>query len=321
MNPQLRVVLFFLAAALLLGTGRIAIRSSTAHLRIVRTWTRVQGTLFDVSSRGVTVRIGSDPDAPRVTAAADNTIGLSSLGPVTVYADPARPDCYALGGFLQLWLWPATLFLIAGVSGVCAVAVLAAGRGAPAQPDLSVPGWHFSPPPPFPLSEVVVRPPASEVRGPLVWSLIGIAGLAIGLFAPLAPLSRVTPLLASGAFLLLTGMLSLYNFTLRVSAGDTGILATSALGWRHVPWDRIKRVERRELTSTLHGSRFRTHGRTASNWGSTTESIVFADAAGHSLLRVSTRLQPRDQMRRLMEVCQAHTGLVEQFRRIDVPAL
>jgi len=55
--------------------------------------------------------------------------------------------------------------------------------------------------------------------------------------------------------------------------------------------------------------------------GRTTRSLVFTGRDGRALMRLSVAMQPRDSMRRLLEVCAARTGLTEQFRRIKVPDL
>lgn len=320
MCTEVRVTLILIAATLMLVTGWFATAAVSANAAVMRKWQRLEGTLVGLAAvESMEVELGREPDTRRVRATADHMVGLGFLNPVTVYADPADPERFRLGGFLQFWLWPATMLGLAAVFCLIMLGLTWLGGSSAAREDRTVFGWHFSPPPEFAQTAIVVRAPASEMKAPLFWSLLGLVALGFGVFAPGASsFTRLPPLLAGGLFITVTWLLALNNYTLRISADNYGLRSTSALRWREVKWDEVKSVERRELYSAQR----KAFGRESLPFpGSTTESIVFAGAGGRSLLRMSTRMQPREAVRRLFETCEARTGLTEQFRRIRVPEI
>jgi hypothetical protein len=202
------------------------------------------------------------------------------------------------------------------VACVAFAGTLAVGRGETTAGATPRAGWRFSPPPPAQASDIVVHPPTSEGRTPLFWSLLGVAAFACGVFAPIGtPFQRLGPMLLGLGFMLLTWGLALHTSTLRISAGENGLRATSALGWREVRWDQIRSVERRATTSTRRPA-FDLREKLPFP-GNTARSIVFGDAYGFALLRMSDKMQPRSTVQRLMELVEARTGLHEQFRRLN----
>jgi hypothetical protein len=311
MHSEVRLTLVLVAAAAMLVSGWFAYAAVSANVATLGHWRRLEGTVVGIGSPDyIEVELGRDPDTRRVRAAGEHTLGLGFLRRVTVYEDPADPGRHRAGGVLQLWLWPATLAALAAVFCLATFAAFSTGRG-PARG-----GWNLSPPPAFAPSRIVIARPASETRAPLFWSLLGVVAFGCGILASgMSPFSRLWALLAGGLFMLGTWTLALHNRTYRVSADSAGLRAASVLAWREVRWEPVKSVECREVYPT----NYRFSGKTMPFPGRTTKSIVFAGANGRSLLRMSTRMQPRDDVRRLFELCAERTGLTEQFRRIEVP--
>jgi hypothetical protein len=50
-------------------------------------------------------------------------------------------------------------------------------------------------------------------------------------------------------------------------------------------------------------------------------ALAVAYSVGRTLIRMSARMQPPEAVRQLFDLCEARTGLTEQFRRIRVPDL
>jgi hypothetical protein len=322
MDTRLRVALTLLAAAAALLSLCFATAAASHSLSVLRTWQPLEGTLRGLASPDhIEVEIGRDPDTRRVTAAADHMIGLQFLQQATVYADPVNPGRFRLGGFLQFWLWPATLTLLALIGALAAFVARSAGSRTAADTGPAPRRWSFSPPPATPAGDtvIVVRRPASEAWMPLAFSALGLVTFAIGVLVPqMSRFERLQPLLLGLAFLTGTVLLSLHNHTLRIAATDRGLHAASALGWKFVPWEEVKGVEDRQAYPVV---RRPTIGDPLAFPGRATRSIVFANARGRPLLRMSTRMQPPSDVRRLFELCHARTGLSVTSRRIDVPDL
>lgn len=319
MYPEVRLALVVIAAAAALVSGWFAGKAVRANLGVLHGWRRTQGIVRGIAPRnGVEVEIGAAPDLRRVAAPVEHRIGASFLDTVTVYLDPQDPGRARIGGLLQMWLWPASMALLCGFVCLLLIGALAMGRGgAPvdARPDAS---WRFSPPPEPDPGAIVVRRPESEGKAPLLWSLLGIAAFACGVFAPLgSPFQRLVPLAIGLAFTLGTWGLALYNRTMKVSAGQQGLLATSALGWRQVRWEQIRSVELRE---TISAQRKPFHQTAELPFpGNMASSIVFADGQGFTLLRMSENMQPPEALRGLIQMCEARTGLHRQLRHITLP--
>ena len=319
MYAEVRLALVVIAAAAALVSGCFALQAVNANLVALRGWQRTEGMLRGAAARdALAVEIGSEPDTRRVTARVEHQMGLPSTGVVTVYLDPADPGRARIGGILQMWLWPATVALLCGLACLGLAGSLTVGRGALVEDGASRGRWRFSPPKPAEAGEIVVHPPKSEGQAPLFWSLLGVTAFACGAFAPaVSPFQRLAPLLLGLTFTLATWGLALHNRTLRISAGEKGLRASSALGWREVRWEQIRSVELRETTSTSRRA-FDIKEKLPFP-GNTARSIVFADGYGFALLRMSDEMQPRDEVRRLLELCEARTGLHEQFRHFNAP--
>jgi hypothetical protein len=317
MYSELRVVLILLAIAATLVSGWFAKTAVSANLAALRGWRRTEGRLVGMAARdNLEIEFGQEPDTRRVTAAADHTLLLAPFQRVTVYEDPSDPKRARLGGFLQLWLWPATITLLTAVCCLALAGAFSLGRGAGAKEAIAEGRWSFSPQPPAVESGIVLRAPASEVKAPLFWSLLGVAAFCCGAFASsMSPFTRLWALLAGVVFMVITGMLAWNNGTLRISADSRGLRSSSALGWRQVRWEQVKSVELREVspvTYSMEGNRLPFPGRT-------TKSFVFYDSSGRTVLHMSTQMQPKEDLGRFFRLCQERTGLILHFRTVEVP--
>jgi hypothetical protein len=322
MYTEVRLALVVIAVAVGLVGGYVALQAVNANLAVLRGWQRTEGMLRGAAPGDALdafeVEIGSEPNTRRVAARVEHEMGLSATGVVTVYLDPADPGRARIGGVLQMWLWPATAALLCGLACLGLAGTLTVGRGAAVGDGAPSGHWRFSPPRPAEAGEIVVHPPKSEGKAPLFWSLLGVIAFASGVFAPAgSPFQRLVPLLLGLMFILGTWGLALHNTTLRISAGEKGLRESSALGWREVRWEQIRSVERRETTSTRR--RAFDISEKLPFPGNTARSIVFADGYGFALLRMSNEMQPRAAVGRLLELCEARTGLHEQFRHFNVP--
>jgi hypothetical protein len=314
MYTEVRVALALLALTVAALAAWLARPAVVDNLAALRSWTRTEGRVYSVGNNQVQIEFGTGPDTRRVWIPTDHQILLPDFQ-AEVYVDPADPRHARLAGWLQMWLRPAALALIVVAFLGLALAAARVGRGAGAT-GYGAGQWKLSAPPAPLLTEVRVHRPASEWKAPLFWSAIGLGAVALGLFAPVVtPLARIGYVLLGGLWILLTASLSLYNATTQVAADAHGLLETSAFGWRDLRWEEIGGVETRETVPTR-----RRNFRDALPFpGNTTRSLVFTRRDGRALMRLSVAMQPRDSMRRLLEVCTARTGLVEQFRRIKVP--
>jgi hypothetical protein len=318
MYSEVRFALVLLALAVAALAAWLARSAVAGNLVVLRSWTRTVGLVSGVGDNNVEIEFGTEPDTRRVSISTDHQLGLPEFnGKAQVYVDPADPAHARVGGLLQFWLRPATLVLIAVVFLGCALAAARVGRGAGAA-GYGAGHWTLSAPPPPLQTDVRVYRPASEWKMPLFWSLLGLGLAALGLFGPAAtPMQRIGYIFGGGLWVVLTGALALYNGTTQVAADAHGLLETSAFGWRGLRWEEVGGVETRELVPTSR----RNFSDVMPFPGRTTRSLVFADRSGRALMRLSVAMQPRDAMHRLLEVCAARTGLVERFRRIQVPDL
>src|SRR5262249_4299425 len=158
-------------------------------------------------------------DTVRERVPVDHHVGLSFLQKVTVLVDPADNTHRRIGGFLQLWLWPAGLLLASAVLLGGAAAASRVGRGSAIDGAESAGRWMFTPPPPPLDTDIRVYRPETEWRAPLFWSLLGVAAFAIAVGVRSAPLvSRVGMGSAGLGFVILMAALSLANKTTEISA-------------------------------------------------------------------------------------------------------
>jgi hypothetical protein len=317
MHTDVRIALVFLASALAAMAAWFARSAVMDNLVALRSWTRTQGLVTGVSGNDVEIELGTEPDTRHVTISPDHQLGLSIFKTAPIYVDPADPAHARSGGLLQLWLWPAALVLLAVFFFGSAVAAARVGRTA-GETGYGAGRWMWTAPPPTLQTEVRVYRPATEWKAPLVWSLLGVAMAACGVFGRSgAPLSRLGATFLGGLFVLMMGALSVHNRTIEVAADAHGIRETSAFGWRDIGWGQVAAVETREVVPANRRAFFVTHD--VPFPGRTSRSLVFADRSGRALMRLSVAMQPRDAMRRLLELCAERTGLQEQSRRIFVP--
>jgi hypothetical protein len=316
MYTEVRIALVLVALAVAALAAWLAWPAVVDNLAALRSWTRTEGRVYSVENNRVEIEFGTDPETRRVWVPADHQFFLPEYG-VQVYVDPADPARARMAGLLQMWLRPAALALIVAAFLGLALAAARVGRGDRAA-GYGRGHWTLSTPPPPLQTEVRVYRPASEWKAPLFWSVLGLGAAALGLFAPaVTPLARIGYVLLGGLWIVLTASLSLYNGTTQVAADAHGLLETSAFGWRDLRWEEVGGVETRELVPTTR----RNFSEAMPFPGRTTRSLVFTDRDGRALMRLSVAMQPRDDMRRLLEVCAARTGLHEQFRQIKVPDL
>jgi hypothetical protein len=316
MYTEVRIALVLLGLAVAALAAWLARPAVAVNLAALRSWTRTEGRVYSVKSDRVEIEFGTDPDTRRLWVPADHQYFLPEYR-VPVYVDPADPSRARMAGLLQMWLRPAALMLIAVAFLGLALAAARVGRG-DSSSAYGVGHWMMSAPPAPLQTEVRVYRPASEWKAPLFWGALGLIPVGLGLFAPLfTPLARIGYVLLGGLWLSLTAGLSLYNGTTQVTADAHGLLETTAFGWRDLRWEEVGGVETRELVPTTRRN-FRDE---LPFPGNTTRSLVFTRKDGRALMRLSVHMQPRDSMRRLLDVCAARTGLMEQFRRIKVPNL
>jgi hypothetical protein len=293
MYSELRVALILLAAAAALASGWFALSAVSASLAVLREGRPSQATPSDA--------VVQQPDA-----------GSATAPQYPNRAKRARPS-----GFLYVWIWPATLTLLAMLCCAALIGVFSVGGGGD-EAAIAEGRWSFSPQPPPAEGGILLHSPASEVKAPLFWSLLGLAAFCVGVFGPnMEPFSRLWALLAGVAFMLITGLLAWNNATLRVHADSTGLRSSSALGWRQVRWDLVKSMELREITPTT----YHLGGDQLAFPGSTTKSFVFSDADGRTLLHMSTKMQPKEDVRRFFDLVRERTGLFPFLHNVEIPDL
>jgi hypothetical protein len=316
MYAEVRIALVLLALAVAALADWLARLPVLENVVVLRSWTRTVALVRGVGDNHVEMEFGTEPDTRRVLLSIDHQLGLPEFNQkAQVYVDPADPARARVGGLLQLWLRPAALVLIAAAFLGFALAAARVGRGAGGA-GYGAGHWMLSTPPPPLQTEVRVHRPASEWKTPLLWSVLGLGLAACGLFGPDAtPMQRIGYVLGGGFGVALMGALSLYNGATEVTADAHGLRETSAFGWRDLRWAEVGGVETRELVPTTRGD----FHDVMPFPGRTTRTLVFADRNGRALMRLSVAMQPRDAMRRLLDVCASFTGLEEQFRRIKVP--
>jgi hypothetical protein len=218
---------------------------------------------------------------------------------------------------LYIWVWPATLALLAMLCCAALIGVFSVGGGGD-EAAIAEGRWSFSPQPPPAEGGILLHSPASEVKAPLFWSLLGVAAFCMGVFGSgMEPFNRLWMLVVGFGFILITGLLAWNDATLRIHADSTGLRSSSALGWRQVRWDLVKNVELREISPVT----YRFEGDRLAFPGSSTKSFVFSDADGRTLLHMSTKMQPKEDVRRFFDLVRERTGLIPLFHNIKVPDL
>ncbi len=317
MYPEVRLTLVVLAVALAALPAWWAGRIVSRNLVVLSAWKRSEGVVTSLAADDqVEVEIQGNANAPRVNVPVDHQIGLSFLKRVPLYVDPADPKQMRLGGLFQMWLWPAGLMmaglvLLIGMAGVASI-----GRGATGDISEATGHWHFTSPPPPLDSDIHVRRPASELRAPLFWSLLGVAALALAVFVRAGtPIQRAVLGGIGTLFILSMCALALNNRTTEVSADRSRLRKTTAFGWCQTSWDQVGSVERQRTIFGRPASMLRKN--TSDTFaGREVTLIVFADRSGHALVTMSQFMQPPKQMLRLMDLCTERTGLHIEFRTI-----
>ena len=315
MYKDIRVVMVLLSLALAAIPAWVAGSAVLRNFSVLKSWKRAEGVVMRMPAADyVELEIGVEPDTRRVVASPDHQLGLSLFHKVPVFLDPSDPGRVRVGGLLQLWLWPTALVLAAVVLVAGGAGASRLGLAGAASVSDQTGRWMFSPPPPPLSTDIRVYRPGSEWRAPLVWSLLGAAALACGLFVTSG--GRI-PRMCLGAigvvFMLLMWALSVDHKTTEISADHDGMRKTSAFGWCQIRWEQVGSVERQELALTNWRPRL--------GWdlpfpGRTTTSVVFADRSGRTLILMSDHMQPGKTMLRLLDLCAERTGLRMEFRRI-----
>jgi hypothetical protein len=307
-------VLTVLAIVAAVGFGIFAAKAVADNLPVLKSWQRAEGMIVAMPAGDrVEVELGREPDARRVIAIPPrHQIGLSIFRKVPVYLDPADPQRVRLGGWAQIWLWPATLLLITAVLTAGGVAAARAGSTA----DVEDAGTAS-------ISDVVadirLHPPASEWQAPLFWSLLGLAALASAIWAPGGgPFARLALGCAGGAFTLLMLGMSIESKTMEISAGESGVRKATALGLNQVSWDQVKGFELQRTSPITRKSGFYLNEDLPFP-GRTTEAYAFLAANGRTLMRMSTRMEPAGAMRSLFDLCARKTGLQPQLKNYKIP--
>jgi len=319
MYSEVRVAILLLLTVATTVSGWFAATEISTRIAVLRTWQRSEGRLYTLASPNtVEIEFGRDTDERRVVAATvDHVLFLAGTERVTAYTDPSDPKRVRIGGLLQWWLWPATLALTAVVFCVVLGVTFSFVRSRDAGNAMATGKWSFASPPAEEPTQIVMHAPPSEAKWPLFWSVLGFAAFCCGvLITSMGPFQRLWSISAGGLFIMVTFMLSLYNYTLRISADSLGLRVTSALGWRDVPWKLVKGVELREVSPAVPYS---INGKLLPFPGRTTRSYVFTGAGGNTLFRMSIHMQPPEDRRRFFELCRERTGLVEMFNHLYVP--
>ena len=317
MYTEVRVALVLLSLAVTALAAWLGLPAVLGNLAALRSWTRTEGRVYSVKNNRVEIEFGTDPDTRRVWVPSDHQYFLPEYG-VQVYVDPADPARARMAGPLQMWLRPAALALIVVAFLGLALGAARVGRGA-VPTFYGASRWSLSAPPAPLMTEVRVHRPASEWKAPLFWSVLGLGAAALGLFAPaVTPLARIGYVLLGGLWVMLTASLSLYNGTIQVASDAHGLLETSAFGWRDLRWEEVGGVETREVVPTTRSKGF---SDSMAFPGAITRQLVFTRPDGRALMRLSTNMQPRDNMQRILDLCAAHTGHRGGFRQFRVPDL
>ena len=315
MYPEVRfglIALALLAAGVALFTVQ---RIVTGNLMVLKSWTATEGVIVAMPAENhVEVSIGPGSDAHPLVVSPVDTLGLGLRKKVRVYLDPADPAKARFGGVLQMWFWPSMLALAAMLFLVFTITVVRAGN---ADQVTAIGVIRLSAPPPPMDTDIRVRPPASEWKTPLFWSLLGVAALAFGVFSSEGRMiARVGLSLIGVLVILFAWSVSLTSRTLEITADRNGIRKTSAFGWSEIRWDQIGRFER-----------LITIPETKKRWllydlpfpGRESENYVLSNKSGWPLMHISVDMGPMGAMRRLLELCHERTGLSLERKTERIP--
>jgi hypothetical protein len=315
MLPEVRLAVVALGLIAAAVAGFFAYRLTAANAFVLKSWTKMPATVRAMPAWDhVEIELpGDDPDPNTLVLAPTHSLGLALNKKVPVYVDPRDPKHAQFGGLLQMWLWPAALAMGAAVFLVFAITFARAGSGETGD------GWRISAPPPARDTDIRVRPPASESRAPLFWSLLGFAALASSILSRSAPIAARAGLAILGSlFMLAMWAKSLENRSTQIRADSQRIRKSSAFGWIEGPWDRIASVERIEVIPDERTPGFNLY-RALPFPGRSVESFVFLDPNGRTLFTMSPAMGPMDPMHRLLNLCREKTGSTLERKTIRAP--
>ena len=321
MYTEIRWALVVAALALAALPVWLVSQTVRGNLVVLRSWRRAQGKVISLAyDDQVEIELNGEPDGDgvRLKAPIYHQIGLSFLKTVPIYVDPADAQHVRTGGLLQMWLMPVGLALVAAVLLSAGAMAANLGRGQVAQSDVATGSWMFSDAPAPQQADIRVYRPASEWKAPLGWSILGLALLACALFV--RPASLLPRLGAGGAGMLFTLAmwgLAFQSKTTEVTADNSGMLTTSAFGWQRIRWEQVGGVAQEQ---TVFGRGEWILGRRDNSFpGRNIKIVVFRDKSGRQLATMSPGMEPRKNMRRLLDVCADRTGLRLEFRTIYDP--
>jgi hypothetical protein len=150
MYSELRVLLILVTTTAALASGWFALSAVSASLMVLREGRPSQAMPSDTAAQ--------QPDAGSVTARE-----------FSERAKRALPS-----GFLYVWVWPATLVLLTMLCCAALIGVFSVGGGGD-EAAIAEGRWSFSPQPLPAEDGILLHSPASEVKAPLFWSLLGLA--------------------------------------------------------------------------------------------------------------------------------------------------
>lgn len=316
MHPEIRIALVVISIALAAVPAWLAGRTISGNASVLSSWQRAQGKITSLAADdSVEIELGVEPDTRRVNAPVVHQLGVSFLKKVPVYVDPADASNVRLGGLLQMWLWPSGLILVAMVFLMLALFSARVGLGTPGGRVEGADHWTFSTPPPPLATDIRVHRPASEWKMPLVWSLLGVAMLALGIFVHGNQIRRLGAGALGLLFILAMIALSVNTRMTEVSADRNVLRKTTAFGWREVAWSQVGRVERQELLMGV-GKPSLFQKEMLPFPGRSVKSIVFTDRNGRALVSMSDHMEPESDVRRLLDLCAAQTGLHLEFKTL-----
>jgi hypothetical protein len=303
MYPEVRIAIVTLALLAAAVACFFAYRITAANVSVLKSWTKMQAKVRAMpASEHVEIELPGEPEPSVLVLAPTHELGLSVFKNVPVYVDPRDPKRAQFGGLLQMWLWPAAFALGAAVCLLIAATFARAGSGETGN------GWRISAPPPPIDTGILVKPPVSESRAPLFWSLLGIAALASSILSRSAPITpRIGFAIIGSLFILAMFAISLEGKTTQIRADSQRIRKSSAFGWIEVPWDRIARVELEEVIPDERTPGFFLN-KALPFPGRSVESYVFLDRNGRKLFTMSPAMEPLDPMHRLLSLCREKTG-------------
>jgi len=226
----------------------------------------------------------------------------------------------APSGFLYVWIWPATLTLLAMLCCAALIGVFSVGGGGD-EAAIAEGRWSFSPQPPPAEGGILLHSPASEVKAPLFWSLLGLAAFCVRrIWSHMEPFSRLWALLAGVAFMLTHRAAGLEQRHAPCPCRfDAGLRSSSAIGWRQVRWDLVKSMELREITPTT----YHLGGDQLAFPGSNHQVLRLLGCGPVApLLHMSTKMQPKEDVRRFFEtLVRERTGLFPFLHNVEIPDL